>query len=71
MSSFSEYQLLRLQEQIKDEICSASKAATTPASLAKDVAPRIMDLVLRSSVVRPTIRRWYLASCAEQEQHEN
>ena len=68
MNAVNEYQLLRLQEQIEDEVRSGASVAT---AVAKDIALRITDLVLRSSVVRPTIRRWYLASCAEQQQHQN
>lgn len=45
MNAVNEYQLLRLQERIEDEVHSGASVATA------------VDLVLRSSVVRPTIRR--------------
>lgn len=59
MSVSTEFSAMRLQEQI-----ASALEAPTPS------AEEIMDLVLRSPLVRQSVRRWYLAGLAEQEQGE-
>lgn len=64
MSTNTEFAALQLQRQIANSLDRTDSESDGTAEV-------IMDLVLRSPLVRQSVRRWYLASLAEQEQSDN